>query len=91
MKLIFVVFAIIITSVLFANEFPVGIYLDVREINIPINQEPKIVMIPVIDKSDAIEKLPSVVEEHFQGKTYEARLHNHYIDKPCTIEILPQQ
>ena len=69
---------------------PEGLYLDIIEIvdiNAGIAAEHH--AIAVSDRADAEAKLPSILAEHFAGKAYEARLHWHYLDKPCVVEVLP--
>lgn len=70
-----------------AADYPPGSYLRVVEIvgpyDIPID-----IWIAAADKADAESKLPAVLAEHFVGKAYEAHYHQHYLDRPCTWELL---
>lgn len=89
MKIVALFLMVIICTTSWADYSP-GLYLEIVEIKANIYDGfPEVnVWEPVIDRADAETKLPGVLAEHFAGKAYEARLHWHYLDKPCAVEII---
>lgn len=75
----------LISIACFASEYPPGLYLQVTEISdgLPVD-----IWTLIADPAEAEAKLSGVLAEHFAGKQYEARLHWHYLDKPCVVEII---
>ena len=85
----FLVLMMVFASLVCWADYAPGLYLRVEEVGQnQIGQTMIDIWEPVSDRSDALAKLPSVLAEHFQDKQYEARLHWHYLDKPCVVEII---
>lgn len=89
MKKILLILCLLTASVAFASEHAPGLYLQVTEILDVTGPEPVDVWVSVTGREDALEKLPSVISEYFEGKRYTATLHWHYLDQPCRWEPLP--